>query len=62
MLRVLNIRTAVPLNKPLKVWAARKLKCHVGDVIDVRIVRRSIDARHKPRIYFVFTLDVQLKN
>ena len=62
MLRVLNIRSAVPLTKPLEVLAARKLKCHREEVLSVRIVRRSVDARRKPRIYFVFTLDVQVNN
>ena len=62
MLRVLNIRTAVPLQKPLEVLVSRKLKCHREAVQTVRVVRRSIDARRKPHIYFVFTLDVEVMN
>ncbi|KMO86120.1 hypothetical protein AB840_09695 [Megasphaera cerevisiae DSM 20462] len=60
MLRVLNIRTIVPLEKPLEVLVAKKLRCSRSDIEQVCIVRRSVDARRKPRIYFVFTVDVSL--
>lgn len=60
MLRVLNIRTAVPMEKPLPVLAAKKLRCRKEDIQRLVIVRRSIDARRKPHIYFVFTVDVTL--
>lgn len=58
MLRVLNIRTAVPMQKPLAALVAKKLRCSRSDISGLTIVRRSIDARRKPRIYFVFTVDV----
>ena len=60
MLRVLNIRTAVPMEKPLPVLVAKKLRCRREDIQRLVIVRRSIDARRKPHIYFVFTVDVTL--
>ena len=53
MLRVLNIRTAVPMKKPLEASVAKKLRCSRSDISRLIIVRRSIDARRKPRIYFV---------
>ena len=59
MLRVLNIRTAVPMQKPLAALVAKKLRCSRSDISRLIIVRRSIDARRKPRIYFVFTVDVE---
>ncbi len=59
MLRVLNIRTAVPMKKPLEALVAKKLRCSRSDISRLIIVRRSIDARRKPRIYFVFTVDVE---
>ena len=58
MLRVLNIRTAVPMQKPLEALIAKKLRCSRSDISGICIVRRAIDARRKPRIYFVFTVDV----
>ena len=62
MLRVLNVKAAAPLKKPLEVLASRKLKCHLDEILQVQVVRRSIDARRKPAIYFVFTLDVAVRN
>ena len=59
MLRVLNIRTAVPMKKPLEALVAKKLRCSRSDISRLIIVRRPIDARRKPRIYFVFTVDVE---
>lgn len=59
MLRVLNIHTAVPMKKPLELLVARKMHCSRRDIKNICIVRRSIDARRKPRIYFVFTVDVE---
>ena len=47
MLRVLNIRTAVPMKKPLEALVAKKLRCSRSDISRLIIVRRSIDARRK---------------
>jgi len=58
VLRVLNIRTAVPMKKKLEALIAKKLRCSLMDIERICIVRRSIDARRKPRIYLVFTVDV----
>jgi uncharacterized FAD-dependent dehydrogenase len=60
VLRVLNVRTAVPMHGSLEQLAAKKLKCRKEAIVQVRVIRRSIDARHKPDIYFVFTLLVQV--
>ncbi|WP_370849727.1 NAD(P)/FAD-dependent oxidoreductase [Megasphaera sp.] len=62
MLRILNIRTAVPMKKPLEALVAKKLRCSRSDISRLTIVRRSIDARRKPRIYFVFTVDAAFKD
>lgn len=62
MLRVVNIRTAVPMKKQLEALIAKKLRCSVTDIERICIVRRSIDARRKPRIYLVFTVDVVFHN
>lgn len=58
MLRITNLRTGVPLKKSLEALVAKKLRCMPGEITQVTVVRRSIDARRKPTIYFVFTLDV----
>ncbi|WP_200814194.1 NAD(P)/FAD-dependent oxidoreductase [Megasphaera vaginalis (ex Bordigoni et al. 2020)] len=60
MLRIMNIRTAAPLTRSLASLAAKKLRCQEAAVQAVTVVRRSVDARRKPRVVLVFTLDVEV--
>lgn len=62
MLRITNLRTGVPMKKSVEALVAKKLRCASADITRVTVVRRSIDARRKPTIYFVFTLDVTFKD
>ena len=62
MLRLNNIRVALPMRETLVDIAARKLRCSPADIQEVTVVRRSVDARRKPHIFFVFTLQVSVKN
>lgn len=57
MLRITNLRTAVPLKKTIQALVAKKLRCAVTDIEHITIVRRSVDARRKPQIYLVYTVD-----
>lgn len=58
MLRVMNIRTGVPMKKSIEALVAKKLRCSPADIEHICVVRRSVDARRKPNIYLVFTVDV----
>ena len=40
----------------------RKLKINSDDVLDVKIVKKSIDARHKDNVCFVYEVDVEVRN
>lgn len=62
MLRITNLRAAVPMQTSVQALAAKKLRCSVHDIGQITIVRRSVDARRKPRIYLVFTLDVECRD
>ena len=42
--------------------AAQLLAASVRDIKEIRKVKESIDARKKPQIYKVYTVDVLLKN
>lgn len=44
--------------KALAARAAERLGLSAADILGLRVVRRAIDARHRPR--FVYTLDVEL--
>ncbi len=46
----------------LKKKAARALHIPVQDIVDMRIFRKSLDARKKPELFFSYTLDVWVKN
>ena len=40
----------------------RKLKVSIGDIISSRVVKKSIDARHKDNVCFVYEVDVLVRN
>lgn len=41
---------------------AELLRIPVQDILDMKLVRQSVDARKKPEIYFSYSLDVTVKN
>lgn len=47
--------------KQLQKKAAEALKLRPEDLLSLKIVRRSIDARHKPDIFYSYVLDVTVK-
>ena len=48
--------------KGLDYWAAKKLDIKQGDIAGIRIIKKSVDARDKSDVRFVFTLDVTLRD
>lgn len=46
----------------LKNKISKKLKVSETEILGCHIVRKSVDGRERPDIYFVYTVDVQLKN
>jgi uncharacterized protein len=61
-IRITNLR--IPLNKDkddLGPPVAERLRLGVPDVFDMRIARKATDARRKPNISFVYTVDVDVK-
>ncbi len=62
MIKISNIN--VPLDiwkKPLKDIAAKKLRINKADILEVRLLRKSIDARKKNAIQLVYTVAVTVK-
>lgn len=41
---------------------AELLRIPVQDILDMKLVRQSVDARKKPEVYFSYSLDVTVKN
>lgn len=62
VIRLSNIK-AKPnhTKKDLYKTAAKKLSVRPEDIKEVSIVKRSLDARHKPDIFYIYTIDVLLK-
>ena len=63
MLRINQVRLAPgePV-RSLRSKIARLLKEHESDIKDIRIVKESIDARHKKEIRFVYTVDFTVED
>lgn len=63
MLRVPEIKLSLDQDEQLlKIELAKKLKIPQESVSSYRIFKKSVDARKKKDIHFVYTLDVELKN
>lgn len=64
MIRVRQIKVDVRKDSydELVSSLVRKLNINNSDIIDVNIVKRSIDARHKDNVYFIYEVDVSLRN
>ena len=63
MIRVQNIKVREDFNQEeLLEYACRKNKINQNDVKDFRIFKKSIDARNKKDICYVYTLDFVLEN
>ncbi|MBQ8974668.1 MAG: hypothetical protein IJ072_02955 [Oscillospiraceae bacterium] len=46
----------------LKNAAARTLGIAAGDIEEIKLLRRSVDARKKPAVFFLYTVAVRAKN
>ena len=62
MLRLNQVKVGTEQDVQLEKRAAEVLQIPLKDILSVRIVRQSIDARKKPQIFYSYTLDVEVKN
>lgn len=64
MIRIRQLK--LPVNNisidDLKKKCSKKLHIKDKDIKDIRIIKRSIDARHKPNIYYIYTIDIKINN
>jgi len=64
VIRVRQVKVPL-LRDELSIWKERlasKLKIKVSDIEDVKINKKSIDARDKQNIFFVYEFDVECRN
>ena len=64
MIRVRQIKVSVKNDNIDKLYSelVRKLKINVNDIVNVKVVKKSIDARHKDNVCFVYEVDVDVKD
>lgn len=60
MIRISQIKLPIRHDQQmLEEKICRQLRIHPGDITSWNIVRRSVDARQKPELKFVYTVDVE---
>lgn len=62
MLRLNQVKVGTKQTEQLDRRAAEVLHVPIQDIVSVKIVRQSIDARKKPEIFYSYTLDVEVRN
>ena len=61
MIRVRQVKVLVEEDNLLEK-VAKKLRISVSEIVDYKIVKKSIDARDKNKIYYVYEVDLELIN
>ena len=64
MIRVRQIKIPITKDttKELTNKVSSKLKCHPKDIQELKISKKSLDARQKPNLYYIYEVDVKLTN
>jgi len=61
MIRLSQIKMQIEhTEETLTLKAAKILKCNVKDIKQIFIVKKSIDARKKPEVFYTYTIDIEL--
>ena len=61
MIRISDLKLPVSAGRrELLKKAARELKVGESDILSLRIHRRSLDARKKPYLFYIYTVDVNI--
>ena len=61
MIKIDQVKVSVSQKETdLKSIIAKKIKVNEGDITFLQIIKKSVDARKKPDIYFVYSVAVQL--
>ncbi|MBR4760383.1 MAG: FAD-dependent oxidoreductase, partial [Lachnospiraceae bacterium] len=62
MLRITQCKFPITYTEDdLRTCAARKLRIAESQIESVALIRRSLDARKKPEVFYVITMDVALR-
>lgn len=62
MLRIINFRVSISQKQSLDDLLCKKMPALTNNIINIKVVRKAVDARKKPNIVFVYTLFVEVRN
>ena len=63
MIRIQQLKLPIPhTENGLLAMVSKKLKISKNDIISWEIIRQSVDARRKPELFYVYTIDVKIEN
>lgn len=64
MIRIRQIKIAIGKdnNQELRTKICKKINCNIQDIKEIKITKKSIDARNKPNLYYVYEVDIKIKN
>src|SRR5574344_2677739 len=64
MIRIIQIKIDIKEDniKNIKSIICKKLNVSNNDILKIEIIKKSIDARKKPLIYFVYEIEVEISN
>lgn len=61
MIRLSQLKIQPGQENRLMQYVAKALSVHEEDIIQLNIVKKSLDARKKPDLYWIYTVDAELK-
>lgn len=64
MIRIRQIKVPVEQDnlQELKNKISKKLNCQAKEILDIKISKKSLDARNKPNLYYIYEVDVKVNN
>lgn len=64
MIRIRQIKISVGKDsiQELRNKLCKKIKCQDKDILDIKISKKSLDARNKPNLYYIYEVDIKVSN
>ena len=64
MIRIRQIKVPIENDniKILRKKISKELQCKEENILDIKISKKSLDARNKPNLYYIYEVDVHINN
>ena len=64
MIRIRQIKVSIEKDNIdyIKKKISEKIKCNINDIKEINISKKSLDARLKPQIYYIYEIDINIDN